>query len=196
MLLTLAIGVFAGRGYNFTQVHGGEYKATAKLGINHSVCESQVISVTIDSKSNPTVEAAAAGIASRVALIADYTKLPVSVRRGDIRRTPAGSPWWKSIILSSTIATLLAVGVIYIFEDTRVSEASPTDWSSQMKFDKVSWAFASFMLLVVVPTVSVLLGVGLVRYGVISAAHWFKSLLLGYGVVATAAFRKPSIAGR
>lgn len=122
LLLAPTLGALAGLAYFSTQVHHDRFVATADVVIGGPEPEFGAppeILVTIKSDLKPTQEEAAADLASRVELIANFTKGPASVRGAVIRQFPGGSPWWKAVTLGSVIFTFLVFAGIYVLEDTR-----------------------------------------------------------------------------
>ena len=123
LLLFPPLGGLAGLGYYIMQAHPESY--TAKAGIIIENPKSRSLSppgvyLTIDSGPWSKEYAAMLSVSSMVRLVADYTEAPVSFRDLTVdRKTAAGPPWWKAVVLGGVLGTLLAVGSIYVWEDAK-----------------------------------------------------------------------------
>ena len=121
MLLSSTIGGLAGLAYYNMQAHSLEYTATAKVTIEGSKLPSQLpreVLVSVQTGGRSDAKEAIDSAGSMIRQIVSYSGSPVVIREIVIDRNMDGSGWWESALLGAVIGMLLAIGAIYVWEDT------------------------------------------------------------------------------
>ena len=104
------------------QAHPEDYTAKTGIIIENPKSQSQSppgVYLTIDSGPMSKEYKAVLSAASDLRLVADYSEAPVSLRNLTVDRKTAGSPWWKAVVFGGILGTLLAIGIIYVWEDAK-----------------------------------------------------------------------------
>ena len=74
---------------------------------------------SFDSSVHLTEEKATHEVMSRVAKVVQYTNSTVVLRESLIDQRGIDEPWWKPVGLGSVIGILLAIGWIFVWEDSQ-----------------------------------------------------------------------------
>ena len=123
LLVGSSLGAVIGLGYYSTQVHPVEYVVTADMVLEDPEYLGEgsppSITLTIAPSGHATIEAASKHIRSAVSKLAAATGTPVALRDLSVVLNTTDEPLWKDVVFGSVIATLMVIGVVYVWEDAR-----------------------------------------------------------------------------
>ena len=122
LVLAVVIGGTAALSYQVANVNPLDYRADVTVAIMDPAPPLQkppVLVVNLIATELTSEEAAIATGRAMVAAMANYTNAPVVTEDFFVSHRPNLHGWWKDIILGSIFGTLLAIGWIYVWEDTK-----------------------------------------------------------------------------
>jgi hypothetical protein len=122
LLLCSTIGGVSGLIYNNYQEHALEYTATARVVIedsrrSHGIPE--IVLVSIETGTTSAAETAIDSARRMITRVGDYTGATVRIKDLSVARSVDNKRWWKDTVFGGIIGTLLAIGVIYTWNDAR-----------------------------------------------------------------------------
>ena len=123
LVFGLVTGGAAGLIFYNSQDRTLEYTAKATVAIGDARSREEkplVVYVSVETGQLATAKEAIDSAGSAIREIGSYTGAPVAIRGLVVDRTVDGSGWWRAVVLGAVIGILMAIGAVYVWEDTHL----------------------------------------------------------------------------